>query len=472
MSAQNEITCDMVVIGGGPAGQSAAIEAAKSGWRVVLIEQERGVGGECVRRGTVPSKTLRESAMALLGLKRRCGAAFEVSHADDLSLSDLISRVDDVVLAHEQFMGDHLGRSGVTRVHGRARFRSPEELEVEGLDRSKTAVRAKHVVIATGSRPRMPSDVDHEHIFDSDSILSMRYLPRSLAVVGSGVIACEYACIFQALGVHVVMIDKARQPLGFLDEEICDKFSSALHDLGVRYLGGQQVKSATWDGASKVDVTLDSGVVLDVEKVMFAKGRIANLAGLDLEKAGLAPNAQGVLSVDDKYRTAVPHIRAVGDVIGPPGLATAAADQGRRAALDALGRDVGPASPFVPVGIYTLPEIASVGMTEKEARGVHGDGVMVGRGSFGDTLRGHIMANVDGMLKLVVDRDGTRILGVQAIGEGAAELVHLGELAMIGGMPVNVFVTCTFNVPTLAEAYRVAALDIANQTATAKNAAL
>ncbi|GIX48632.1 MAG: NAD(P)(+) transhydrogenase [Candidatus Tectimicrobiota bacterium] len=455
---------DVVVIGSGPAGQKAAIQGAKAGRRVVIIEQGSRVGGACVHYGTIPSKTLRETAVSLAGFRQRCAGFFDLRLHPEIAVATLTSRLRQVVQAHERFMHDQLQRNGVAQWHGRARFLSPTLLEVVAPDGTRRQVTGEVIVIATGSRPRTPPEipVDHEHIFDSDSLLSMLYLPASLTVLGSGIIASEYASIFAALGVEVTMVDRAPRPLGFLDAELSERFVQSFTASGGRFLGGQRVTRVAWDGLAAVVTTLESGETLRSEKALCALGRVANVEGLNLAAAGLRLTERGFIAVDAYCRTAVPHIYAVGDVIGPPALASCAMEQGRRAVRHALGLELGEPPELIPVGIYTIPELASVGFSEQQARQRYGQ-VLVGRARFDELARGQIAGITDGLLKLVADAQGRRLLGVQIIGEGATELIHLGQMALLAGCEVDTFIDHIFNFPTLAEAYRVAALDIAKQ---------
>jgi NAD(P) transhydrogenase len=455
---------DVVVIGAGPAGQKAAIQSAKAGRRVLMVDREPNVGGACVHRGTIPSKTLRETAVALVGFRRRSGGVFEIAESEDLQVASLMTRLDEVVRGHEQYIATQLARNGVTVWHGRAAFTSPTELDVRTVRGERWRVTAPVIIIASGSNPRTPTDivVDHEHILDSDSILSMTYLPRSLVVLGAGVIAAEYASIFAALGVKVVMIDKADRPVSFLDPEITGQFVEAFGRAGARFIGGGVVTRVEWDGVESVVTTLASGEVLRTDKALFALGRVANVDGLNVEAAGLTLTPRGLIAVDPHCRTRVPHIFAVGDVIGPPSLASSSAEQGRRAACEAFGLAVGSAPELTPVGVYTIPEMSAVGLTEAQAIERHG-GAIVGRARFEEVARGQISAIEDGLLKLVADPTGQQLLGVHIVGEGASELVHIGQMALMAGFGVDTFVDTIFNFPTLAEAYRVAALEIVKQ---------
>lgn len=463
MSAADERP-DLLVIGSGPAGLSAAIEAAKAGQSVLLVEQERDVGGACVHRGTIPSKTLRETAMALTGFRRRSADLVPLQIGDDIQVASLMTRVEQVVKGHRRFMGRLLEEGGITLWHGRASFLSPHQVQVQSVQGPRRIVEPRFILIATGSRPRNPESIpiDHEHILDSDSILSMTYLPASLAVLGSGVIACEYASIFSTLGVRVVMIDKYPRPLGFVDPEITARFVTAFEAGGSRFLGGRTVEHVAWNGVSSVLTWLDDGMEVRTDKMLVALGRVANLEGLNIDRAGLEPNAQGLLAVDAWCRTRLPHIYAAGDVIGPPALAASSVEQGRRAVCHAFRRETGAAGDVIPAGIYTIPEISTVGLDEARARQLHG-GALVGRASFEELARGHIAAIPEGMIKLVAGPDGRKLLGVQIIGEGAAELIHVGQMAILHQADVDLFVTNVFNFPTLAEGYRLAALEIVRQ---------
>lgn len=456
---------DVAVIGSGPAGQKAAVQAAKAGKKVLVIERDRGVGGSCVQRGTIPSKTLRESAVYFAGLRTRSHGVLGIEIPAGVQLASLMSRMESVVEAHTCYMGAQLKRNGIEQWHGRARFVSPEELEVTDVRGKKRMVLARIIVIATGSRPRTPPEVpvDHENILDSDSVLSTMYLPNTMTVLGGGVIASEYASIFACLGVAVTMVDRFERPVGFLDPELTQRFQESFEKRdNCRFLGGRKVVRVQWDGVSQVVTELDDGTTLRADKMLCALGRLANVEGLGLEAAGLKVTDRGLIAVDERCCTAVPHIYAVGDVIGGPSLASTSMEQGRRAMCFALGLPVADAAETIPMGIYTIPEMASVGLNEQQARERHGD-VFVGRANFSELARGQIAGATEGLLKLVADGEGRRLLGAQIVGEGATELIHLAQMAMMTGFEIGGFIRSIFNFPTMAEAYRVAALDIAMQ---------
>jgi NAD(P) transhydrogenase len=454
---------DVVVIGSGPAGQKAAIQAVKAGRRVAMVESEPGVGGMCVHRGTIPSKTLRETALSISRL-RRSAELLDFTLRPDLEVSSLMTRLDQVVKANAAYLGRQLERNSIHLLHGRARFVSDRKIEVLSVEGRRRQLIAAAIFIATGSRPRTPPEipVDHENILDSDSILSMLYLPQSLTVLGGGVIASEYASIFAHLGVRVTMIDKASRPLSFMDGELVGKFVQGFEANGGRYLGGQTIASVEWDGISKVTARLGNGETIESDKMLVALGRAAALDGLNLAAAGLAPTPRGLLTVDEHCRTAVPHIYAIGDVIGPPSLAATAMEQGRRAARHALGLGPGTSTEMIPIGIYTIPEMASVGLSADEAE-KRFPGAVIGRARFDEVARGQISGIQDGLLKMVADPTGRKLLGVYIVGEGATELIHVGQMALLFDGNVDTFVENIFNFPTLAEAYRVAALDIWQQ---------
>lgn len=453
---------DFVVIGSGPAGQKAAVCAAKAGKRVLVIEREREVGGACVHHGTIPSKTLRETVMALRGLSRRSGADVP----PPAEISALVTRLEDVVTGHEAYIAFQLRRNDVAIVRGHATFVTPNEIEIRSPNGERRRVRGEYIVLAVGSRPREPKGVpvDHERILDSDSILSMTYLPRTLAVLGGGVVASEYASIFAALGVKVTVIDTNARPMAFLDPELTTAYRKQLESLGGEYLAERRIGEVRHHGVAQCEVVLEDGHTVIVDKVLSALGRVANVEGLGLDVAGVTLTSRGLVAVDGSCRTNVKHIYAVGDVGGPPSLASSAMEQGRRAVRHALGLE-SPTSPeasgLLPFCAYTIPEIASVGLSEAEVMAKHGS-ALVGRAPYSELARAHIAALDDGMIKLVAEPGTKRLLGVQIVGECASELVHVGQMAILAGFTVDTFIEATFNFPTLAEGYRVAALDIVN----------
>jgi NAD(P) transhydrogenase len=465
-STQEDSAFDVVVIGSGPAGQKAAIQAAKAGKRVAVIERDRKVGGSCVHTGTIPSKSLREHA-----LRQR------VRRVDLHSepIQSLLDGVGATIAAHDAYMAAQLERNHIALLRGRANFvaagraedRSPHTLALRRIDGSQARVTAPVIVIATGSRPRTPPHlaVDHEHVLDSDSILSLAYLPRSLLVLGGGVIASEYAAMFAALGCKVTQADQYERPLGFLDPELTSFYVDELKAAGGEYLPKCEPVSTRWDGVSQVRTEFTNGKVILADKVLVALGRVANVDSLHLHSAGIALTSRGHIQVDDHLQTTARGIYAAGDVIGPPALASVSMEQGRRAACHALGLMV-PQDPVsrLPSGVYTIPEIATVGLDENEAKR-HFGGCVVGRARFEEIARGQINGCQRGLLKLVADPGGRRVVGVQIAGDGATELVHIGQLGLAAELDVDAYVDNVFNFPTMAEAYRIAAFDIVKQRA-------
>ena len=456
---------DFAIIGGGPAGQKAAIQAIKSGCSAVLIERERRMGGSCVQRGTIPSKTLRDAARNLASCRRASEVA-DIRVHEEIEVRSLMTRLEDVIDAHCSYMASQLDRNHVSRIQGRARLLGPRELAVRTPGGEERRIHARWIVIATGSSPRVPDSipVDHENILDSDSILSLVYLPRSLTVLGGGVIACEYASIFAELGVRVTMVDHSDRPLRFLDREITRQFVRVFHETGGRYIGSAEIAQVRHDGMTHTETVLASGEVLRSEKTLVALGRSANVAQLGINKAGLAVTDRGLIPVDEHCQTEASGVYAVGDVIGPPALASTSMEQGRRAVCHALALEPGHPPEMSPIGIYTIPEMASVGLSEEEAQR-RGLTVIVGRARFDEVARGQIAGATGGRLKLVAGDDGRRLLGAHIVGEGATELIHLGQMALLAGLDVDEFVENIFNFPTLAEAYRVAAFDVLEKRA-------
>jgi NAD(P) transhydrogenase len=454
---------DLICLGSGPAGQKAAVQAAKAGFKSAIIEREALVGGSCLLSGTIPSKALREQALRYRRM-HSSASSLAVELRGDAPLSALLQGVDAVIAAQDRYLQAQLSRNQVELIHGRGVFVDATHIEVQRLDGSRRIVRAPRIVLATGSRPRHVSaiEVDHEHILDSDSILSLSYIPRSMVVLGSGVIACEYASIFAALGCAVTMLDKAAEPLGFLDAKLRSGFLRGFRDMGGEYLGGREVSGASFDGFSQVQVQIKGAAPLSANIVFAAFGRVANLDGIGLDKLNLQISARGHVQVDARYQTNIPGIYAAGDAIGPPALACAAADQGRRAALAALGLAPPATTSLVPTGVYTIPEIACVGLTQTEAD-AKGLDLVVGHADFSEVARAHIAGEPAGFLTLLCERASGRVVGCQVLGEGATDLVHLGQAAIANGATAEFFVEQIFNFPTMTEAYRIAAFDVLKQ---------
>jgi NAD(P) transhydrogenase len=454
---------DLICLGSGPAGQKAAIQASKAGFRAAIVEREPQVGGACLLSGTIPSKALREQALRYRRM-RGSATSLAVELSGDAPLSALLQGVDAVIAAQDRYLQAQLARNQIRLIRGRGVLVDSRRVEVERLDGGRTVLEAPRILLATGSRPRhvRAIEVDHEHILDSDSILSLSYIPRSLIVLGSGVIACEYASIFAALGCAVTLVDKAPEPLGFLDAPMRTGFLEAFRAMGGTYRAGVEVSGARFDGFSRVELELAGGEMLHADIVFAAFGRVANLDGMGLERLELKINARGHVEVDERYETSIGGVYAAGDAIGPPALACAAADQGRRAALAAFGLPPPPATSLVPTGVYTIPEIASVGLSQTQAAAKQID-VVIGRADFSEVARAHIAGEPVGFLSLICARDSGRVLGIQALGEGATELVHLGQSAIAHHASVDFFVEQIFNFPTMTEAYRIAAFEVMKQ---------
>lgn len=457
-----DIFFDVVVIGSGPGGQRAALAANKAGKRVAIVERERELGGACVHQGTIPSKTLRETALTITKLKRS-SEVFDFSLRPDLEVATLIEGMHHVVSNYTNEIENELKAQHIEIFKGRARIRDPQLVTVQEVDGRIQYLETHKIIIATGSRPRHPEHIpiDHEHVLDSDSILSMLYLPRSLTVLGAGVIGSEYASIFAILGVKVSLIDEAERPLTFVDPELTEHFLEHFRSSGSDYYGKSRVKDVSWNGKNAVVTTLENGEVIESEKLLVASGRVANTEGLGIEALGINTNARGHIEVDSNFETSIPGIFAVGDVVGYPSLATTSMEQGRRAAgYKPVNSKLKPIEQ-VPIGIYAVPEIASIGIDEKLAAERFGaDAIVVGRADFKQVASGQIMGIKNGILKLVAEKKDYRLLGVQIVGDGATELIHIGEIALVNSNSTKVFLENILNFPTLAEAYRIAALDM------------
>ncbi len=454
---------DIIIIGSGPAGQKAAVQAAKANKKVAMVESDKVLGGACVHRGTIPSKTLRENALRIANLRHHA-ELFSFSLRPDMEMAALIDNMHSVISAHDDYINKQISRNEIDRIHGRASFIDKNNITVNMPGGKSEDLSADYFVIATGSIPRQVDniEVDHEYVYDSDSILSMIYLPQTLTVLGGGVIASEYASIFASLGVRVTMIDRYPRPLGFLDQALTDKFVHAFEAEGARFIPNANVKRVYWDGVSQVITELEDGSVYRSEKLLSAAGRVSNIKGLNIESAGLSLNERGIIPVDRHCRTEVDNIYAAGDVIGPPSLASASMEQGRRASCAALGVDLGEMTEMIPAGIYAIPELSTVGMSEGQAIEQYGDPI-IGVARFEEIARGQISGLQDGLLRMVACPEGKKLLGVQIVGEGATELIHIGQMGLLSHMEIDAFVENIFNFPTLAEAYRVAALHIVGQ---------
>ncbi|MFT5082770.1 MAG: NAD(P) transhydrogenase [Lentisphaeria bacterium] len=459
-----DFTYDLLVIGAGPAGEAAAMAAAKNELRVGVVEDQGMLGGNCTHKGTIPSKGLRNAVKQIiqfgsLSIFRSLGNSRTLSFSEVLAVASEV--IPKQVLLHTEFFT----RNRV-RIHfGRAKFASHNQVEVIDGHGSRDIITAKNIVIATGSRPYRPAEVDFNHarIYDSDTILDMKHTPRTLIIVGAGVIGCEYASIFAGLGMKVDLINGRERLLSFLDDEISDALSYHLRRSGVMVRHSEE-HDAIEPSDSGVVLKLKSGKRIKADALLWCNGRTGNTDNLGLENVGLAANHRGQIHVDQKYCTSVEHIYAAGDVIGWPSLASASYDQGRSVIDSILNRT----SRYVedaPTGIYTLPEISSLGKTEAELTSAKVP-YEVGRAFFKDTARGQISGEDVGMLKLLFHIDTREILGIHCFGAEASEIIHIGQAIMSqpnGANNIEYFVNTTFNYPTMAEAYRVAALNGLNR---------
>jgi NAD(P) transhydrogenase len=454
---------DLLVIGSGPAGQRAAVQAAKLRKRVVLVERRRHLGGVCVNTGTIPSKTIREAVIYLTGLSQRGIYGQDYRLKDEIDVADLAVRVRQVVEHERHVIRDQMLRNHVTLLDGSARFLGPNEVMVVDRSGAERRVLAQKIIIATGSEPAHPADIafDGRTILDSDDIvLRLEHIPRSLVVVGAGVIGIEFASMFAAVGTKVTVIDGRADMLDFCDQEIVEALRYHLRDLGMMFRFGEVVTKVESRNGETL-TTLKSGKQIAAEAVFYSAGRQGATAELDLENAGLTADTRGRIDVAANYRTAADHIYAAGDVIGFPSLASTSSEQGRLASADACGVEAQPVHEL-PFGIYSIPEISFVGKTELELTEA-AIPYEVGISYYRELARGQILGDSHGMVKLLVSPEDRRLLGVHALGANATEVVHIGQAVMGLGGTIDFLVETVFNYPTLAEAYKVAALDAVNK---------
>lgn len=459
---------DLVVIGSGPGGQRAATQAAKLGKKVAVAEHKSCVGGVCVNLGTIPSKTLREAALHLSGYRERniYGASYTVK--DRITMPDLLHRCDHVIRSEIDVMQHQLKRNGIDVISARASFVDPHTLRMKFSDgEGSRNVTAEKTVIATGTVTARDSHIafDGQRIFTSDDILTLKELPKTLAVVGAGVIGIEYATIFAILGVRVTVIDKRPKLLTFVDQEIIDTLVYQMRQNRATLRLGEDVAAIepfTEDGIPRVRVVLKSQKHIVADKALYSIGRIGATGWLDLDAAGVKADDRGRVKVDDKFRTTTDNIYAVGDIIGFPSLASTSMEQGRLAACHAFGKAVECTPGLFPYGIYSVPEISTVGKSEEELTEA-GVPYEVGKARYKEISRGMILGDSVGLLKLLFHRETRKLLGVAIIGEQASELIHIGQAVLAFGGTVDYFVDTVFNYPTLAECYKTAAFDGINR---------
>jgi NAD(P) transhydrogenase len=456
---------DVLIVGSGPGGQKAAIQAAKLGKKVAIIEKSPFIGGAGIHTGTLPSKTLRETALIYSGFKQRAIFGLQLTLNREIALSELMHKKSEVARLQMEVIIDQFSRNNVEVIYGEASFAGPDTLLLKG-NGSTLELAAEFIILAPGSRPARPPEVpfDAEHIYDSDSILGLDRIPGSLTVVGGGVIGCEYACIFGALGVKVNLVEKKARLLSFVDEEIVTSLMYWMRHSGVTFRLDEEVIDISVERPGRVITRLKSGKVMVSEKLLYTMGRVGNSDALNLGAIGLKADYRGLVSVNEHFQTAVPNIYAIGDVIGFPSLASTSMEQGRRAVCHAFQKEgiTCEVPGLLPFGIYTIPEISMIGETE-ESLTLKGIPYEAGCAYFHEVARGQIIGDVHGMLKLLFDRNSRLILGVHIVGERASELIHIGQAVMSYGGPIDYFKDAVFNYPTLSDAYKVAALNGLNK---------
>jgi len=454
---------DMLVIGSGPAGQKAAIQAAKVGKKVGVIERKKVVGGICINIGTIPSKSLREAVMFLSGFRQRAlyGASYRVKK--DITFQDLAQRCDHVVKAEQEVIQNQLTRNSVDFIVGAASFLDPHRLSIK-QDSESNEHTADYIVVAVGTESARPAEIpfDGESVIDSDGLLTLKQLPRSMTIVGAGVIGCEYACILATLGIPVVLVEKRPRLLEFVDSEIIEALQYQMRNIGITLRFNEEVVGVQKSADNSVSIHLKSGKKIGAPLLVYSVGRIGATDSLNLQAIGIKPDDRGRLKVNADFQTDMAHIYAVGDVVGFPALASTSMQQGRHAACHAFGLNCETSTHLLPYGIYTIPEISMVGRNEDE---LTRDGVPyeVGVARYREIARGQIIGDTVGMLKLLFHSETRQLLGVHVIGEGATELVHIGQAVMAHGGKLDYFIDTVFNYPTLAECYKVAALAALNK---------
>ncbi|NMN94934.1 Si-specific NAD(P)(+) transhydrogenase [Antrihabitans stalactiti] len=454
---------DVLVLGSGPGGQRAAIAAAKLGKKVAIVERRDMIGGVCINTGTIPSKTLREAVVYLTGLSQRdmYGSSYRVK--DEITKDDLMSRTHHVTSRQIDVIRSQLRRNRVALLQGTGRFTDPNTIEIQDGSGQALVVTADKFIIATGTRPARPKSVDFDNrtIIDSDGILDLAELPQTMVVVGAGVIGIEYASMFAALGTKVTVIERRESMLEFVDKEVVEALKYQLRDLAVTFRFGESVAAVERFDKGALTI-LESGKKIPAETVMYSAGRQGVTDKLDLKNAGLEADDRGRIQVDEHFRTEVEHIYAVGDVIGFPALAATSMEQGRLAAHHACGEPVHEMNKLQPIGIYTIPEISFIGKTEDEL--THEKiPFEVGISRYRELARGQIVGDSYGVLKLLISPETGEVLGVHIFGTQATELIHIGQAVMGCGGTVDYLVDAVFNYPTLAESYKVAALDATNK---------
>jgi NAD(P) transhydrogenase len=460
--AISHVQYDLVVIGSGPAGQKAALNAAKLGKTVAIIERENTLGGVCIHTGTIPSKAIREAVLHLTGVRERSlyGAGYAVKQ--DIHMTDLLYRCHHVVRTEVDVIRSQMHRNGVTMMSGLASLVDPHVVRVVH-GQEATEIRGEHILIAVGTVPARPPEIPFtpNRVIDSNEFLTLAELPKSMVIVGGGVIGTEYACMMAVVGVRVTLIESRPRLLEFVDDELAENLQFRLRDMGMRLRLGESVAKIEVV-QNHVEATLGSNKKVAGDTLMYCVGRQGATEALNLPAAGLTADNRGRLKVNEFYQTSVPHIYAAGDVIGFPSLASTSMEQGRLASSHMFHQLTQPANPLFPYGIYTIPEISMVGQNEQSLT-KENIPYEVGLARYREIARGQLIADPHGILKLLFHPESRRLLGVHAIGTGATELIHIGQTVIAAGMPIDYFVESVFNYPTLAECYKVAALDGMNR---------
>lgn len=459
------MTYDLIIIGSGPAGQKGAIAGAKLGKKVALVERQMcDLGGVCLHTGTIPSKTMREAILHLTGFRQRDVYGEQFRHKRHITMDDLQRKLEQVTRRERETIDEQLDRNGIDVFSGEASFDDPHSIVVRGNGK-ETRLTGDHFLLAPGTTPARPAHIpfDGKQVFDSDEILTLEEIPRSMIVVGAGVIGIEYAIMFATLGVHVTVVDGRERLLDFCDREIVDSLLHHARSLGMKVRLGEEVTQIVRSSSGHVAVELESQKRLVADTVLFSVGRTGDTDSLNLEAAGLGVCSRGRIEINENLQTSVPHIYAVGDVIGFPALASTSMQQGRKAVCHAFGHEFD-ACKTIPYGLFTIPEISMIGPTEQQ---LTADRIPyeVGLAYFHEIARGQIIGDHIGMLKLLFQRETRKLLAVHIIGDSATELVHIGQAVMAFGGTIDYFCDTVFNYPTLAEGYKVAAFDGRNRLA-------
>lgn len=455
---------DLVVIGSGPAGYRAAVQSAKLGKSVAIIEKTpEQLGGAWIHTGTIPSKTLRESMDSIHAIRFHAGSKWVERIISDMSTAKLMGRAMNVSKYEESIMRRYFARYQIKVFEGFGSIEDTRSVRIVRANGESQVIRAGNILIATGSRPRRPSEIpfDGWRIVDGDEILNLECVPKSMLIYGAGVIGCEYACIFRAIGVDVTLVDGRSTVMQFVDTEASQALAKSMEESGIKLVLGSKLKDAKVVGPV-VHSQLESGKILESDVLFFAAGRVPNTDKIGLDRIGIKLGDRGIIDVNEHFQTSVPSIYAAGDAIGSPALAATSAAQGRHAACHMFGKKVRPFPKVYPVGVYTIPELSSVGKTEDELK-KEGAEYVVGRAHYSEVARGYIRGDEHGLLKLLVCRKTHHILGIHIIGHDACNLIHIGLAFMQKNGHAQDLVDMVFNYPTLAEAFRIAAFNALNK---------